>query len=56
MGGEKIKTKVNNPASAAMFEILRLRGATRFFVQYDVANIISKTGGWFVLRDNLFLM
>lgn len=56
MGGGKIKTKVNNPASAVMFEILRLRGATRFFVQYDVANIISKSGGWLVLRDKLFLM
>ena len=39
-----------------MFEILRLRGATRSFVQYDVANILSKSGGWFVLRDKLFLM
>jgi|TARA_B110000093_G_scaffold170759_1_gene200080 hypothetical protein len=56
VGGGKIKTKVNNPASAVMFEILRLRGATRFFVQYDVANIISKSGGWLVLRDKLFLM
>jgi hypothetical protein len=56
VGGGKITTKVNGPASAVMFEIFRRRGATRFFGQYDVANIISETGGWFALRDKLLLM
>lgn len=56
VGGEKITTKVNGLASAIMFEIFRRRGATRFFGQYDVANIISKSGGWFALRDKLLLM
>jgi len=56
IGGGKITTKVNGPASAVMFEIFRRRGATRFFGQYDVANIISETGGWFALRDKLLLM
>ena len=31
IGGGKITTKVNGPASAVMFEIFRRRGATRFF-------------------------
>ena len=56
VGGEKITTKVNGLASAIMFEIFRRRGATRFFGQYDVANIISESGGWFALRDKLLLM
>ena len=56
VGGGKITTMVNGPASAIMFEIFRRRGATRFFGQYDVANIISESGGWFALRDKLLLM
>ena len=56
IGGRNTSTKVNGPASAVMFEIFRRRGATRFLGQYDVANIISESGGWFALRDKLLLM
>ena len=56
IGGRKTSTKANGPASAVMFEIFRRRCATRFLGQYDVANIISESGGWFALRDKLLLM
>ena len=56
IGGGKLTTKPNGPASAVMFELFRRRGATRVFGQYNAPLLISESGGWNALKDKLMLM
>jgi len=56
IGGGSATAKPTGPASAVVFEILRKRGFTRSFGQYNVPALISESGGWWALRDKLLLM
>ncbi|GHB50228.1 hypothetical protein GCM10007094_44380 [Pseudovibrio japonicus] len=55
-GGAAKHTKPVGPASAVIFELLRRRGYTRIFGQYDAGTIISEPAGWLVVNDKLALM